>query len=580
MKKKSIVLIILIIILVIVGLTYFIQKDIKEKGKEYTIQEVNDYNYFISKAKNEQKFGIINKDGKQIVPEMYDSIRIANPEKPVFVCAQGDNTIVKNDSNEEIYTDYKNIDTLRLKNVSTDVVYEKSVLKYKNGDKYGLIDIHGKKLTDAIYEEIDTLQYKEGELLVKKDGKYGVINQKGNILLEAKYDKIAADAFFEDDAHYRYDGYIVSIKTDEGYRYGYVSYRGKLETEIKYNELERLSDLGNRDNAYLLVAENGRYGVLENDKQIIPNDYQSISFDNSNQIFIVQKGKKYGVLSLDGKIVLNCDFTQIDIKGKYLYVLKEDGNTEVYDINGKLTNMSPDSMFIDVPNKEGYTISINSDDGQTNYQICKDEKPVNTEKYKYIAYLEDDLFIASKNDEKLGIIDINQNAKTEFAYTSIQIISDTNLIQLSNSTDGNVEIMDNKATSILKMNNATVVKEGIYVKVSNESDKKYITLEGKEVSKEEVLVANTLFSSVKDEKWGFVDKLGNVKVDYKYDRVTEFNEYGFAGVLKDKKWGVLRQDGTVLVEPIYNLGVHAQPSFIGEYYKVDNGSGQVIYAKD
>ncbi len=35
-----------------------------------------------------------------------------------------------------------------------------------------------------------------------------------------------------------------------------------------------------------------------------------------------------------------------------------------------------------------------------------------------------------------------------------------------------------------------------------------------------------------------------------------------------------------LVEPIYNLGVHAQPSFIGEYYKVDNGSGQVIYAKD
>ena len=60
--------------------------------------------------------------------------------------------------------------------------------------------------------------------------------------------------------------------------------------------------------------------------------------------------------------------------------------------------------------------------------------------------------------KKLGIIDINQNAKTEFAYTSIQIISDTNLIQLSNSTDGNVEIMDNKATSILKMNNATVVK--------------------------------------------------------------------------------------------------------------------------
>ena len=491
MKKKSIVLIILIIILVIAGLTYFIQKDIKEKGKEYTIQEVNDYNYFISKAKNEQKFGIINKDGKQIVPEMYDSIRIANPEKPVFVCAQGDNTIVKNDSNEEIYTDYKNIDTLRLKNVSTDLVYEKSVLKYKNGDKYGLIDINAKKLTDAIYEEIDTLQYKEGELLVKKDGKYGVINQKGNILLEAKYDKIAADAFFEDDAHYRYDGYIVSIKTDEGYRYGYVSYRGKLETEIKYNELERLSDLGIRDNAYLLVAENGRYGVLENDKQIIPNDYQSISFDNSNQIFIVQKGKKYGVINLKGEKVIEFNYDELQEAKSGIFIFKKNGKYGI----------------IDVDNNEKVSA-----------------------KYTNITYQEaSDMYIAEKENFESDIID------------------DTFNVKLSGM--------------LLAFNN----EEG-YIKIKNQENVSYYNFKFEEKHDTEIFANHTLFLRKQNGKYGFVDKDGNVVVDYQYDDATDQNDYGFAGVKKDGKWGSIDANGKIVQEPIYNLDNYLLVNFIGRWH--------------
>ena len=175
--KKKIIAIVLIIIAIIGIAVYNVQKNIKEKGKDYTIEEIKEYKYFESKAKDEQKFGIIDQTGKQIIPESYDDIRIANPEKAVFVCAQGEKTTVKNEENKEIYTEYENVDTLRLKNVSTDLVYEKSTLKYQKDGKYGLISIDGKKLTDAIYEEIDTLQYKEGELLVKKDGKYGIINK-------------------------------------------------------------------------------------------------------------------------------------------------------------------------------------------------------------------------------------------------------------------------------------------------------------------------------------------------------------------------------------------------------------------
>ena len=52
-----------------------------------------------------------------------------------------------------------------------------------------------------------------------------------------------------------------------------------------------------------------------------------------------------------------------------------------------------------------------------------------------------------------------------------------------------------------------------------------------------------------------------------YEMVTEFNNYGFAGIKKDGKWGVVNSEGTIIQEPIYELKWE-NPSFIGKYYKV------------
>ena len=39
--------------------------------------------------------------------------------------------------------------------------------------------------------------------------------------------------------------------------------------------------------------------------------------------------------------------------------------------------------------------------------------------------------------------------------------------------------------------------------------------------------------------WGHTDKNGNTVVSIIYDKVTEFNEYGFAGLKQNGKWGVI-----------------------------------------
>ena len=289
MKKKMIVTIIVLIAILGIG-AYLAIDSLEKQGREYEIEHISYYKYFV--LKQNEKFGVIDKDGNKIIEAKYDDVKIPNPSKAVFVCYEGENTKVFNENAEEVYKEYSYIRPLRLKNVSGDLQYEKSILQYMKDGKYGILGIDGKKITDAIYEEMDTLKYKEGELFIRLDGKYGVINQKGKVLVKPEYDTIVADGYYSSKDGYKKDGYIVSKKTEDGYRYGYVSVDGELMLNTEYNELSRIADAGDDTHVYLLCAQNGKYGVFENEKQIITNEYQSINYQIETQNFIVQKVKK------------------------------------------------------------------------------------------------------------------------------------------------------------------------------------------------------------------------------------------------------------------------------------------------
>ena len=578
MKKKIIIPIILFLLIIIGLLIYFFVKNKEKENRDYQIEQITDYKYFVSKSQDSQKFGVIDTSGNVLIDEQYDDVQIPNPSKAVFICINGDSSKVFNSEAQEIYTEFGEISTLRLKNTSSDLIYEKSVLKYEQNGKFGLIGIDGKKLTEPIYDSIDTLQYKEGELIVKQNDKYGIINQKGYILVDIEYDEITADGFYDMETQYRYDGYIVANKTDMGYRYGYVFHDGKQILDALYNDLKRITNISDEE-PYLLVAENGRYGVMKKSTQIISNEYQSISYDASNNIFVVQKGQKYGVMDFSGKQIIECKYPQIDVKGRNIYVTKDDNMVEVYDTSGNLTNMSSDLIYIDIPEKDDYSIRIQTIDQNTTYQICKEGEDDIQEEYQYIEYLENDLFVASKSGGNLGIIDLNGDVKTEFKYSSIQIIPNTDLIQMVNTDNITVDFADKTAKIITQMANVTITNNEHFIKLSNSNESKYINLDGKEISNIEAYPNNLLFAVSKDGKWGYTDKDGNIKVEAIYDKVTEFNKYGFAGVLKDGKWGIIKQDGTILVQPSYEIDSQIEPYFIGEYYQVKYGLGQMYYMK-
>ena len=179
MKKNFIIrniIIAILLIIIIGGASYYF---IKKNGRKYEVAKIENYNYFVLKKNNLS--GVIDKTGKTIIEPNYEEVKIPNPEKEIFICYNSEKTKILNAKGQELFTQFKNIEPIRLKNIASDLMYEKSVLKYSEDSKYGLINFEGKKVTNAIYDEIEGLPYKEGELLVKQTDKYGVINIKGNI---------------------------------------------------------------------------------------------------------------------------------------------------------------------------------------------------------------------------------------------------------------------------------------------------------------------------------------------------------------------------------------------------------------
>lgn len=574
MKKKNIIILVTILIIIIAISGYFILQKIQQENKKYEIETISEYKYFV--VREYDKYGVIDTQGNKIIDTKYDDVKIPNPEKAVFVCYENGETRVLDENGKEIFTEYEKVEPLRLKNISSDLMYEKSVLKYSKDGKYGIIDFSGKRVTKAIYEEIDTLQFKEGELLVKKDGKYGIVNTKGTTLVKINYEKIETDKFYEEGNEYKKSGYIVSKTTDEGYRYGYVNLKGKEIIEIKYNDLYRITGINSED-IYIICAENGKYGLIKNDKKVIDNEYQSLTYTESNNTIIALKGKKYGVLSTDGKILVPFEYKQIDVTGEYIYATTNDENVKTFNSNGQETNISEDLAIVNISNTE-YKLYIETIDGKTTYNIYKNDKKVTKNEYSYIQYLYDNYFIVADANGKLGVIDDNEKNKIQFNNNSIQKIDNTNMIQVLNNNTNITEIYSKEMTKICELKNATIENKKEYIKLYNDEEIKYITKDEKEVKNTDIFINNKIFAKKLGNKWGFVDINGNKIVDYEYKKVTEVNKYGYAGIMKSGKWGVINSEGKIIVEPKYELN-YSEPSFIGEYYKVIYGNGEIYYTK-
>lgn len=359
----------------------------------------------------------------------------------------------------------------------------------------------------------ENVWYEDNVLRVQKDGKYGLIDLNGKELLPTEYDEIIGLNGIENS---------ILIKKDD--KYGLVNDTGSVIIEPNYKEIKNLGETYRE--GYITIDENDKYGVIGATKmKLLDNKYDNIEQVYLSDYYLVTENGERKVINSSGETILNSGFDQISSKTEDGFIYVSQG------LYGEINTTGEVQI-------------------EPTYQDLKQVK-----KGVYIA----------KNNDRYGIIDNEGNTMIPFDYTLITYNKDAKLFIADDANYNTTIINENyesKITGILSEINTTKS----YIRMRVDDEYKYYDLSCQEKTNIEVLEDNTLFLSKKDGKYGFVDKKGNVVVDYIYDDATEQNEYGFVAVKKDGKWGAIDKDGKVVVELIYNLENNLKIDFIGRWH--------------
>ena len=564
-KSKWVILSIILILILIVG---FISIYLwKKSDSSYEIEKVTEIKYNL--INENKKYGVIDETGKIVIEPKYDIIQIPNPSKPVFICMHDYNinlqqyeTEVFDNKGNKIFTEYDSVQALPTESTWDGIPFEKSVLKYKRNNKYGLITLENKVITEPIYDSIKAINYKEGMLLVEKDKKYGAINIKGKIIIKPEYDQISIDNYYNSETMYKASGFIVKKKNEDSYKYGYINSKGKMLLPPEYTEISRINEIIDDKNVYLLVLKEGQAGVVKNNKVVLDFEYEDISYNLFNNMFIIQRNSKSGIADIKGKVIIQPEYDSIMFGGIYVNAIK-DGEVTVLDINGK--KLDNNNIYANRrTTNPNYYITI--DKNEIYRTVDKDNNIKIENNYTYIEHIKDDYFIIYKNG-KNGIIDLSGKSIADLKYNSIFKISGTEIVQANINSTNNITLLNKEMKIVCNMNNANIEKKENYVVIYSKDDMKYFDYSGNEISYKNLYPNNKLYAKKINGKWGFIDKADKLIIQNEYEMVTEFNNYGFAGIKKDGKWGVVNSEGTIIQEPIYELKWE-NPSFIGKYYKV------------
>ena len=250
------------------------------------------------------------------------------------------------------------------------------------------------------------------------------------------------------------------------------------------------------------------------------------------------------------------------VYGNDLYVVSQDGKQKVVNANGEdiLTEGFEEISAI-LKTKDQGVIYVSN--GKYGVMTLSGEVKIEAQ-YDNLVEAKASIFIATKGDKR-GIIDFNNNEKVPFNYNTI-----------SYNEKGDIYIAEDENINSYIMNNDFEIKQtGILIEINTDAgyfelrqndEYAYYNFKFEKKDKKEILNNHTLYLDKKDNQYGYVDKEGNVVVEYIYDDATEQNEYGYAAVKKDGKWGAINSKGEVVQEPKYNLDDYLMIDFIGKWH--------------
>lgn len=390
-----------------------------------------------------------------------------------------------------------------------DGTYKVKVVNEKNEDI--IVGYDTIKFIDNINENLE-LNYANNALIVGKNGKYGLTDLTGKEILELSYDNIEPLKGIDNSL----------LLTKEG-KVGLCDYKGNVIINTEYKEIKGIGN--DYKNGYITVNDANLYGIIDFNKTVIfDNQYLDIKPVYSSSKYVVKIDEGYRIVDKSGKLLVEKTFEDISQINDENLVFAEGGKYGII------------------------TTSL--------------ERKVEPQ-YEELILMKTNQYIA-KNNGKYGAINTNNEVQIDFKYSDIKYERMAGIV-IAKLEKNQYDIYDSDMNLKLSTNFIDITDEYMTVKIGEEY--KYYNFKFEEKLAKDVLSSNQLFSSKQDEKYGFVDSTGKTVVEHKYDGVTEFNKYGYAGVKKDGLWGVINIKGEVVLQPTYNLDKNSTIDFIGKWHK-------------
>lgn len=424
---------VIIAIIVIVMSILMIKNILKTDKKE---EKITSKDYFVVYKDN--KYGVIDEKGNYIIDPSYaEMIVIPNSKKDIFLVTYDVNydtgdykTKVLNSNNQEIFTEYSQVEAIQNKDESNNVWYEENVLRVKKDGKYGLISFDGKQLTSYDYDSISAIQSIKNAYRVLKNGRYGVIDNTGKELVKAEY--LDVTNLGKDNK----EGFIV--KNAEG-KSGIVDYSGQVVIETKYDEVKKVYG-----NQMYVVKQEGKEVIAKKDGTVI----ELAGYDEIKEIlksedngFIYTKNGKYGIMKLTGEAIIDAEYDDLKESKTGIYIAKKDSKYGIIDINKEIkvqfiyTNITyNEKADLYVADKEDFTndiigndflvkllgilIELNDEKGYIELRQENEYKYYNFKfEEKAIADINQEITLfVSKKDGKYGFTDKSGKVIVDYIY--------------------------------------------------------------------------------------------------------------------------------------------------------------------
>lgn len=327
------------------------------KTKQVEIREKYTYapqfNYSVAAVHENGKYGLLGANLKTILPPRYDSI------SPV----------------------------------------SKKMILFGQSGKYGYLNLKGEVIIPAMYDKIENDRYRmEDRIRVKIGDKWGIIDSKGKKITELIYDEI--DAYSSDFAGFYRNG-----------KGGYLDRSGKEVIPAQYDYVDwftkGIAFVGKRNPADSMMY----YGVIQKSGSIVyPFEFDEFEMGYSEEVFLVTKNGKTGAINSEGKMIVPIEYNREDIMDDFevdatnYIILRKNGKVKMIDTKGTeiLAEIYDKIDYADQSNDTYICVYQGGNKGWFDLHTMRFVVPVNYSNIEVVGSENGD-FVQVKKLDKVGV---------------------------------------------------------------------------------------------------------------------------------------------------------------------------------